>query len=178
MALRRSSLFFALPAMLLGACASHTPLPAVERVDLPRFMGDWYVIAAIPSWLERDAYNAVESYSQRPDGRIQTEYRHRVGGFDGKVKNMQPVGTVQPGTGNAIWGMQFIWPIQAEYVIAWLDADYQNVIVGRSKRDYVWVMARTAQMDDAQYQALTARVKAMGYDVAKLRRVPQQWPER
>ena len=178
MAPRPSSLFFALPGLLLGACAAHTPLPAVERVDLPRFMGDWYVIAAIPSWMERDAHNAVESYSLRPDGRIQTDYRHRVGGFDGKVKNMHPVGTVEPGTGNAIWGMQFIWPIQAEYVIAWLDADYQNVIVGRSKRDYVWVMARTAQMDDGQYQALTARVKAMGYDVQKLRRVPQQWPER
>jgi apolipoprotein D and lipocalin family protein len=178
MPMRRTSLLLALPGLLLQACASHTPLPAVEHVDLPRFMGDWYVIAAIPSWMERGAYNAVESYSQRPDGRIQTSYRHRVDGFDGKVKDMHPVGTVRPGTGNAIWGMQFIWPIQAEYVIAWLDPAYGSVIVGRSKRDYVWIMARTPQIGDAQYEQLTARVQAMGYDLAKLRRVPQQWPER
>jgi apolipoprotein D and lipocalin family protein len=84
---------------------------------------------------------------------------------------------VRPGTGNAIWGMQFIWPIKAEYVVAWLDADYQHVIIGRSKRDYVWVMSRTPNVSDAQYRAFTEQVAALGYDTARLRRTPQRWPE-
>ena len=55
------------------------------------------------------------------------------------------VGTVVPGTGNAVWGMQFIWPIKAEYVISYLDAGYSETIIARSKRDYAWIMARTPE---------------------------------
>jgi apolipoprotein D and lipocalin family protein len=84
---------------------------------------------------------------------------------------------VQPNTGNAIWGMQFIWPIQAEYVIAHLESDYSATIVGRSKRDYVWIMARTPSIPDAEYKQMVARVVALGYSIEKLRKVPQQWPE-
>jgi len=160
---------------LLAACSSPPPLPPVAHVDLPRFMGDWYVIAHIPSWPERHAYNAVEAYTLRADGKIQTDFQYRDGSFDAKVDTMHPVGTVEPGTGNALWGMQFIWPIQAEYVIAWLDPDYQQTIVGRSKRDYVWIMARTPTLPDGTYAELVERVRQMGYDVSELRKVPQRW---
>ena len=39
--------------MLVGTTLK--PMPVVEYVDLDRFMGDWYVIATIPTFLERDA---------------------------------------------------------------------------------------------------------------------------
>ena len=106
-------------------------------------MGDWYVIAHIPSWPEREAFDAVESYALKPDGRIQTTFTYR-GSFDAP-QSMHPIGRVEKEGNGAIWGMQFIWPIQAEYVIAWLDDDYGQTIVARSKRDYVWFMARTPQ---------------------------------
>lgn len=160
-------------AVLLAACSSPPPMPAVAYVDLPRFMGDWYVIAHIPSWPERNAYAAVESYRLLPDGRVQTEFRYQDGGFGQATQTMRPVGSVRPGTGNAIWGMQFIWPIQAEYVIAYLDADYQDTIIARSKRDYVWIMARAPCISEARYQALASRVAALGY-TQPLRRVPQE----
>lgn len=162
-----------LPA-LLGACASHPPtIPPVASVDLPRFMGDWYVIAHIPSRQERDAYDAVESYRLDGDGRIRTTYRQRQGGFDAPLETMEPVGTVVPGTHNAVWGMQFVWPIKAEYVIVDLAPDYSRTIVGRSKRDYVWLMARTPSLPKAQLDDAIARIKALGYDTGKLRMVPQ-----
>jgi apolipoprotein D and lipocalin family protein len=167
----------ALAVSSLAGCSTYSPMPPVSQVDLNRFMGDWYVIAAIPSWPERNAYNAVESYSQLPDGKIQTVFRYREGGFDSKLKTMRPVGTVQANSGNAIWGMQFIWPIKAEYVIAYLDPDYRTVIVGRSKRDYVWIMSRTPTLPEAQYALLEKQVAALGYSVQDLRKVPQQWPE-
>jgi apolipoprotein D and lipocalin family protein len=166
----------ALAIATLAGCGGPAPMPPVAQVDLPRFMGDWYVIASIPSRAERHAFNAVESYALMPNGKIQTTFRYREGGFDGEMKTMHPVGTVRPDTGNAIWGMQFIWPIQAEYVIAYLDPNYRQVIVGRSKRDYVWIMARTPDLPEAQYQSLVARVVELGYAAADLRRVPQRWP--
>ncbi len=157
-----------------GGEADMIRVPVVPYVDLPRFMGDWYVIASIPSYPERDAYDAVESYALKSDGRIQTTFRYRNGSFDAPLKTMRPIGTVVPNTGNAVWGMQFIWPIKAEYVISYLSADYRETVIARSKRDYAWIMARTPQIPDAAYAADVERLKAMGYDTAKLRRVPQR----
>ena len=151
-------------------------IPPVAQVDLQRFMGDWYVIAHIPTFVEKDAYDAIESYALREDGKVRTTYRQRKGSFDAPVKTMHPVGTVRPGTGNAVWGMQFVWPIKAEYVIAYVDEAYQQTIIGRSKHDYVWVMARTPTIPDADYEAHVARLRDLGYDVSKLRRVPQRAP--
>lgn len=171
---RRSLIPLLAAAMLLGGCGGNTrPIPPVAQVDVPRFMGDWYVIAHIPSRPEREAFDAVESYALRPDGRIQTTFRYRKGSFQAPLKTMHPVGTVKPGTNGAEWGMQFIWPIQAEYVIVYLDDDYQQTIVGRSKRDYMWLMARTPRIAEADYQAAMTRLAALGYDLSKVRRVPQ-----
>ena len=158
----------------LAACATHPPtIPPVASVDLPRFMGDWYVIAHIPSRPEREAYDAVESYRLGEDGRIRTTFRYRKGGFDAPPETMEPVGTVVPGTHNAVWGMQFVWPVKAEYVIVDLAPDYSRTIIGRSKRDYVWLMARTPSLPEPELESAIARIGALGYDTTKLRMVPQ-----
>ncbi len=167
------ALFVALAVLAASVSArSKDKIPPVANVDLPRFMGDWYVIASIPTFLERDSYDGVESYALRADGKIQTTFKQRKGSHDAPVETMRPVGTVRPGTNNAIWGMQFIWPIKAEYVIVYLDDEYSQTIIGRSARDYVWIMARTPQISEADYSAHVERVRALGYDVSKLRRTP------
>lgn len=161
---------------VLAACGGGNvkeQIPPVDHVDVQRFMGDWYVIAQIPTRLEREAFDSIESYTLRDDGKVDATFRYRDGGFDEKVKTLNPVGTVREGTGNAVWGMQFVWPIKAEYVIVYVDDDYQQTIVGRSKRDYVWLMARTPSIPDADYTAHIERIRALGYDVSKIRRVPQ-----
>lgn len=163
-------------ALPVAGCSTQVPIAPVAQVDLARYAGDWYVIASIPTAAERHAANAVESYALLPDGRIQTTFRYRVDGADGEAKTMHATGYVRPGTGNAVWGMQFIWPIKAQYIIAWLDPAYRMVIVARDKRDYVWIMARTPTIAEGQYELLVNRVAALGYDTSQLRRVPQQWP--
>jgi apolipoprotein D and lipocalin family protein len=168
----------ALAALALAGCSSvpKPPLPTVPQVDLERFMGDWYVIACIPTWIERDAWNAVESYRLDADGTIATTFTFRKGGFDGPEKRMTPRGYVQDRTSNAVWGMQFVWPIKADYRIVYLSDDYARTVVAREARDYVWIMARTPEIDGAEYSRLTAFVASLGYDAAKLRKVPQRWP--
>ena len=162
-------------ALLGGACSARDlpPLPRMDAVDVPRFMGDWYVIAHIPTRPEREAFDAVESYALRSDGRIQTTFTYRKGSFQAPKRTMNPIGRVEKEGNGAVWGMQFVWPIQAEYIISWVDPGYSQTIVARSKRDHVWYMARTPQVSEADYQAAVARIKALGYDTSKLRRVPQ-----
>lgn len=163
----------------LTACASRPPTIApVADVDVKRFMGDWYVIASIPTWIERNAFNARESYALRADGKIQTTFEYRDGSFEAPVKTMRPVGRVRPGTQGAVWGMEFVWPIEAEYVIVDLDPDYRLTIIGRSERDYAWIMARAPQISEQDYAAAVRRLEALGYSTQKLRKVPQSWPAR
>jgi len=151
-----------------GVSPQKVTVPVVASVDLPRFMGPWYVIGVIPTFIEKDIYNAIETYEQAPDGSISTTFTFNKGALDGPAKQMNPRGFVIPGTNNAIWGMQFIWPIKAEYVISHLDENYSETIIARSARDYVWIMARSPNMSAARYAELTAKVAAMGYDTSKL----------
>ena len=77
----------ALASIILGGCAAKGPeIKTVDYVDIDRFMGAWYVIANIPTFLEKEAYKAVETYSLNDDGTIATKFTFRKSGFDGKAK--------------------------------------------------------------------------------------------
>jgi apolipoprotein D and lipocalin family protein len=170
------SLLVGLFTAIMSACASQnaSPVKSVSYVNLNKFMGDWYVIACIPTVIEIEAYNAIESYRLEKDGSIDTTFVFRKGGFDGSEKRYNPRGFVVENTGNAVWGMQFIWPFKSEFIIAYLDKDYTSTIIARNARDYVWIMARTPFINDNQYQELTKTVANLGYEVSKLRKVPHQ----
>lgn len=163
---------------LLGGCAitpQKVTVPVASSVDLPRFMGPWYVIGVIPTFLERDIYNAIESYELAADGTISTTFTFNKGAFDGPAKRMQPRGFVIQGSGNAVWGMQFVWPIKADYRIVYLDPGYAYTAIGRNRRDYVWIMARTSTMPDAVYDTIVRQLGEQGYDTSLIRKVPQRW---
>lgn len=167
----------ALLAMMSGCATARPPLKTVERVDLPRYMGAWYVIATIPTFIETEAYNAIETYRLDPDGTIDTVFTFQQGGFAGPAKRYNPRGFVVDRENNSTWGMRFVWPFKSEFLITHLNADYTQTVIGRNKRDYVWIMARTPQIPEADYQRLLAELAAQGYDLKKLRKVPQQWPQ-
>ena len=83
------------------------------------------------------------------DKTIATTFTFRKGSFDGERKEYNPTGYVRNELTNAEWGMQFIWPIKADYRIIYLTDDYSQTIIGRNKRDYVWIMARTPEIPAA-----------------------------
>jgi len=171
----------ALGLMAMFACACQgsnvPPLQTVPVVDIGRFMGDWYVIACIPTRIERRAYRAVESYRLLPDGRIDTVFTFREGAFDGPLKRYNPTGVVKQGSAGAVWGMQFIWPIKADYRILYLDADYTQTVIGRQKRDYAWIMSRSPTLAPGDYARLVKLLETQGYRIDALRRVPQPEPD-
>lgn len=173
---RAIALPMALVAFLAAGCQSGPAMPTVQHVDLQRFMGAWYVIANIPTSIERGAHNAVESYMLAADGTIQTTFTFRKGAFDGQKKEYHPRGFVLDHDSNAQWGMRFVWPIKADYRIIYLSDDYSQTIIGREKRDYVWIMARTPEISDTAYAQLVQIVAQHGYDPDRLQKVPQRWP--
>ncbi|HKJ23219.1 MAG TPA: lipocalin family protein [Myxococcota bacterium] len=173
----------ALSLALLVGCASHGPPPLEaldRRVDLERFMGDWYVIGFIPISLpffsEAGAHNGVESYRLADDGTIETTYTFRDGAFDGPERRFTPKGWVYDEETNAEWRMQFVWPFKAAYLIVHLDPEYQESIIGVPDRGNVWILSRVPDVSDADYERLLDRAAELGYDPAEIRRVPQRWP--
>lgn len=158
---------------ILG-CQTMDAIHTVPSVDLNRFMGDWYVIASIPTFIEKDAYNAMESYRLADDGSIDTTFKFNKGGFDGPLKTYNPRGFIYDEESNAVWGMQFIWPFKAEYRIIYLGQDYSVTVIGRTKRDYVWIMARQPSISDEQYGLILNFLLDQGYDIDKIKKVPQR----
>jgi len=163
--------------LVTGCSATLPPLKTVDNVDIGRFMGAWYVIACIPTFIETEAYNGVETYRLDPDGSIDTVFTFNKGGFDGPPKRYNPRGFIVDRVNNSTWGMRFVWPFKSEYLITYLKEDYSQTVIGRTKRDYVWIMARTPQIPEEDYLRLVKDLEGQGYDIAKLRKVPQRWPE-
>jgi len=171
---------FVAAALAVSACSAtpHPVLTTVEHVDLERFMGDWYVIASIPTPIEHDAYNSVESYALDPDGTFRTTLTFREGAFGGEEKQYTTRGYVVDQRTKAIWSMELprlAWSTRVEHRILYLSDDYSHAIIGRDESDHVWILSRTPTMSKADYGRLARFLVGIDYDVSKLRRVPQRW---
>jgi len=164
------AVFGGILSMSLLACSTtpSVPVPTVTSVDLPRFMGDWYVVATIPTWIEQEALNPLEQYALNADGSVATTFSYRRNIGD-KMRSMRMTGFVKGDGSNAIWAMQPFWPVRAEYLVVFLDETYEYTIVGRTKRDYLWVMARQPNIDAGKLGELVEVAVDMGYDRSKIK---------
>jgi apolipoprotein D and lipocalin family protein len=164
-----------LGGLLLGACATQDlpALQSVAHVDLPRYMGDWRVIANIPYFAEDGAVDSIESYALRPDGKIANWFRRREGSFDAPVKRNDFVATVTNRETNAEWRVHFFPLISAAYLIIDLDPEYRWAVVGHPSRKYGWVLAREKTLPDRTYDEILKRLAAQGYEPSKFEKVPQ-----
>ena len=100
--------------VVLTGCLAAQPIHTVQSVDLDRFMGNWHVIASIPTFIEKEAFNAAESYHLNADGTVATTFRFNRGDFDGPAKTYTPRGFIRDQSSNAVWGMKFVWPFKAD----------------------------------------------------------------
>jgi len=164
--------------VLLSGCMSapskKAPLKTVDHVDLSRFMGDWYVIGTIPWIVEKNNVGTMDIYRMRPDGRIGITYAFHKKDLSAKRQEMHAIGTVIDKQSNARWGVQFIWPFKAPYLVIDLAPDYSTTTIGYPSRDLIWIMARTPTLPESTYQELLKRAAGQGYDINRIVKVPQK----
>lgn len=174
---RTLSLAYATLILLLMGCSltptNQPPLKTVVHVDLPRFMGDWYVIGTIPWFVEKENVGTMDVYKARPDGKIDITYVFHKKELSAKRQEMHAVGTVVDKKSNATWGVQFIWPFKAPYLVIDLASDYTTTVIGHPSRDLIWIMARKPSMPEAAYQTILSSVAKQGYDTNRIVKVPQ-----
>jgi apolipoprotein D and lipocalin family protein len=166
-------LLFAL--IFMTQCTHHAPIRTVESLDLPRFMGLWYVIGYTPILVDHGAHNAVEHYYLGDRGRIETTYQFRKGSVDGPLKTYTPLGRVHDTRSNAEWRMQFIWPFQAPYLVFYVSEDYGTTVIVHPNRKYAWIMNRSPEMDADLYDSLTGLLAMEGFDLSRILQVQHDW---
>jgi apolipoprotein D and lipocalin family protein len=174
---KKQFLAASLVSAFVTACASSgTPLTAMDKeVNIPKFMGKWYVIANIPTIFESGAHNAIETYTwNSAENRIDIDFRFQKDSFTGPTKTMPQKGWIYNEKTKSEWRVQPLWPFKLAYLILDVAPDYSDTIIGVPSRKYVWIMARTAKISETRYQQLVQKITELGYDPKKLQLVPQQ----
>ncbi len=147
---------------------SNAPLETVPSVDLDRYQGRWYEIARFPQRYEKGCHCVYAEYTKHPDGYVEVYNFCRKGGPTGKAEAATGKAFPVAGSHNSKLKVQFFWPFRGDYWVLDLDPDYQHVLVGSPDRKSLWVLARTPQLDNAQYNRLVQIAQQKGFLVEKL----------
>jgi apolipoprotein D and lipocalin family protein len=162
------------PALLLAmalaasnpAVADQAPVTSVPAVDLARYVGKWYEIAAFPMYFQRHCVgDTTAEYTLRPDGEVTVDNRCRTASSGERATGR--AWTIE-GTGNAQLKVSFFWPFRSDYWIIGLDEAYRWAVVGNPNRKYLWILSRTPQLPPAELERALAAARAQGYDTAGL----------
>jgi apolipoprotein D and lipocalin family protein len=165
-------------SMILGAAAQafteeKKEVQVVAHVDLARYVGTWYEIAAFPQIFEWGCYGSTATYSARPDGKIDVLNSCRQGSLEGRQRDAKGVAWVEDATTNAKLRVQFFRPITAPYWVIDLGQNYEYSVVATPNRKYLWILSRTPQMDETLFNQLVARAAAQGFKTDRLVKTPQ-----
>jgi apolipoprotein D and lipocalin family protein len=163
--------------------ATPAPLPPVSTIatlDVPRYMGTWYEIAKFPNRFQAKCIaNTRARYLAQTDGSVQVlNSCVTVDGstIDALGRAIQVGATTSPKLQVRFAPAWLSWlpQVWGDYWVIDLDADYQLVAVSDSKREYLWVLSRTPQVNVKAYDALLERLKAQHFEVQKLEHTTQR----
>lgn len=160
-------------------------LDSAANVNLYNYLGKWYEIARLDSFSEHNYCNVTAEYSLNTKGYItvvNTSYvkvpaggKKQVFGYakvTGHVKNSKLAVSFLPRF------LKFLDPLfSVQYWILKLESDYSIALVGEPNRKHLWVLSRSPEISEAQYKEYASVAEAMGFDVSKLHKTLQQWPE-
>ncbi len=146
----------------LALKAQDKPLATVPQVDLKKYLGKWYEIAAFPQSFQKGCSCTFAEYSLRPNGDIQVKNTCLK---EGKTKIATGKAVVKDKATNAKLSVTFFWPFSGKYWIIALAPDYSYAVVGHPNRDYLWILSRKPVMDEQTTVCwwLLQRIKVLMY---------------
>jgi apolipoprotein D and lipocalin family protein len=177
-----SCAFFAIALTLPAAQdTSRGPVRPVANVDLARYAGRWHEVARFPNRFQaKCAAETTADYELLPNGQVRVvnacrradggtsraEGRARLARRDGPSSMLKVRFAPQ--------FLSFLPMVWGDYWILDVTADYQAALVGAPNREYLWILSRTPQLDEATYQRMVAAAATQGFDVARLVKSPVQ----
>ena len=158
-------------------CAGAAPAPAVvSHVDLGRYAGTWYEIAAIPQPFEQGCIGSQATYTLNAAGGVDVVNSCHRGSAYGPVSQVRGTARVADSETNAKLVVTFDLPTgsqQGDYWILAVDGSYQEALVGTPDRSALWILDRSPPPSAAVVARLTDKAVALGYDAGDLMLSPQ-----
>ncbi len=159
-------------------------IKTVKLNSIDDVMGCWYVITAIPNFIEEGVEDSIECYKLSSDGSIEARFKFYR---DGKYKEIKMNAEVRwdKNPDGGVWGMKFRWknllPLpQVAYFILEFDEIYDEknrrdikvAVIGGPTEKTLWIIASEPQISESLLNNLKL-VAAPYYDVEALKMVPQ-----
>ncbi len=147
------------------------PVQSVASLDLARYAGKWYEIAAFPMFFQHNCVaDTTAEYTLRPDGELTVDNRCRTeSGSDQAMGRAWAVDGAPPGQ----FKVSFFWPFRADYWVIGLDPDYRWAVVGNPNRKYLWILSRTPLLPAADLERARLAASAQAYDLGQLKTTRQ-----
>lgn len=167
-------IFMLLALFFVGCAGLPEGVQPVDQFELQRYLGTWYEIARLDHSFERGLTSVTARYSRRPDGGVlvinrgysETEKRWKQAEGKAYFVNCPDQGYLK---------VSFFGPFYGSYVILELDQlNYSYALVCGPDKSYLWILARSPQVDEAILKRLTVRAAALGFDIRKLIHVRHQ----
>jgi apolipoprotein D and lipocalin family protein len=164
--------FLIIGIMSLFSCKTNPPLQTVANVDLNKYLGKWYEIAAFPQYFERGCSCVTAEYSLS-DKKYINVLNSAFKAEENKFTSAKGKAFVEEGLNNSKLKVQFFWPFKGKYWIIELAPDYSYAVVGHPNRKYLWILSRTKKMNAELYQKIITRTQEKGFDITKLKKTDQ-----
>ena len=186
--LHTRNLFFSLLGVLLISLgATHTnaqqdtqSVRTITALDVPRYLGTWYEIAKFPNWFQKKCVSNTKAvYTAKPDGNLRVLNSCRTASGDtseaeGLARQVGPKDSPKLEVRFAPEWLSFLPMVWGDYWVIDLDSQYQVAAVSDPRREYLWVLSRTPQLDPKVYDDLLQRLKQQQFDIQKLERTSQK----
>jgi lipocalin len=149
-------------------------MQTVSDVDLNRYMGVWYEIGRFPHSFEKGLVGVTATYRLKDNGKVEVLNQGYKNTLDGKLKKAKGFAKVPDPNETGRLKVYFFWPFGGDYLILDLDKDYQWVLIGSNSKNYLWILSRTPQMPESEYQRLVEKARSLGYDTSRIELVEQK----
>lgn len=168
--------------MALASCSSpvRNPPATAGSVEVERYLGRWYEIARLPMPFQKPGEAAMAEYGLNENGTLSVHnlaVRPDGGehGIRGHATVLNPPQNTKLAVRFSTWfGPLIPVPKEGNYWILYRDEQYRTAIVGTPDRKYLWILARSPKIPEAELSDLEDRAKKLGFDLSRLIRDPRK----
>ena len=153
--------------VLAGCTGVPDGVETVDGFELDRYLGTWYEIARLDHRFERGLSDVTATYSMRDDGgvRVVNRGRNEEGEWDEAEGKAYFVDASDQGR----LKVSFFGPFYGGYNVIELDkAGYEYSLVSGPDRSYLWILARTPELDQQTLDRLVSKARKLDYPVDEL----------
>lgn len=183
----RASLISILGLLLIGLGSSQVmaqqgdqSVKTIAALDVPRYLGTWYEIAKFPNWFQKKCVSNTKAvYTAKPDGNLRVlnscmTATGETSEAEGLARQIGAKDSPKLEVRFAPEWLSFLPLVWGDYWVIDLDPQYQVAAVSDPRREYLWVLSRSPQLDPKVYADLLQRLTQQQFDIQKLELTSQK----